>query len=150
MKLKVCSLDGDTNYFNITAGVLQGDTLAPYLFIIYLDYVLKTSIDIIKDHGFKLAKERSRRYPAQTTTDTNYTDDIVLLANTPAQAKTLLHSLEQAAAGLGLHVKADKTEYMCFNQRGNISILNGSSLKLEDKLTYLGSSVLSIEKDINT
>ena len=28
---------------NINAGVLQGDTLAPYLFIIVLDYVLRKS-----------------------------------------------------------------------------------------------------------
>ena len=53
--------------------------------------------------------------------DTDYADDIELLANAPTQAKTLLHSLERAAAGIGLHVKAHKTEYMCFNQRGNIS-----------------------------
>ena len=33
-----------------------------------------------------------------------------------------------------------KTEYMCFNQTGDISILNGSSLKLDDKFTYQGSS----------
>ena len=39
---------------------------------------------------------------------------------------------------------------MCFNQRGDISTLNGSSLKLVDKFTYLGSSVSSTEKDINT
>ena len=38
---------------------------------------------------------------------------------------------------------------MCFNQRGNISTLNGSSLKLVDKFTYLGSSVSSTETDIN-
>ena len=41
------------------------------------------SIDIMKDNGFKLAKER-RRYPTQTITDTDYTDDIPLLTNTPA------------------------------------------------------------------
>ena len=41
-KVKVRSADGDTEYFNIVAGVLQGDTLAPYLFIICLDYVLRT------------------------------------------------------------------------------------------------------------
>ena len=35
----------ETDYFNIVAGVLQGDTLAPYLFIICLDYLLRTSID---------------------------------------------------------------------------------------------------------
>ena len=62
----------------------------------------------------------------------------------------LLHSLERAAAGIGLHVNAQKMEYMCFNQIGNISTLNGSSLKLVDKFTYLGSSVSSTETDINT
>ena len=46
-KVKVCSPDGDTEYFDIVAGVLQGDTLAPYLFIICLDYVLRASIDKI-------------------------------------------------------------------------------------------------------
>ena len=60
-KVKVSSQDGDTDYFDIVAGVLQGDTLAPYLFIICLDYVLWTSIDKLKDDGFKLTKERSRR-----------------------------------------------------------------------------------------
>ena len=39
---------------------------------------------------------------------------------------------------------------MCFNQTGNISTLNGSSLKLVDKFAYLGSSVPSTKIDINT
>ena len=83
-KVKVRSLDSNTDYFDIVAGVLLGDTLASYLFIISLDYGLITSIDIMKDNGFKLAKERSRRYRAQTITDADYADGIVLLANTPA------------------------------------------------------------------
>ena len=43
-KVKVCSLDGDTDFFDIVVGVLQGDTLAPYLFRICQDFVLRTSI----------------------------------------------------------------------------------------------------------
>ena len=78
----------------------------------------------MKENGFKLAKERSRIYPAQTITDMDYADDMVLLANTPAQAESLLNSLERTAGGIGLHVNVDKTEYMCFNQRGDISTLN--------------------------
>ena len=92
-KVKVRSPDGDTDYFDIVVGVLQGDTLAPYLFIICLDYVLRTLIDKIKENGFELTK-RSRRYLTKTITDTNYTDDIALLENAPAQAEILLHSLE--------------------------------------------------------
>ena len=149
-KVKVRSPDGDTEYFDIVAGVLQGDTLAPYLFIICLDYVLRTSIDKIKENGFELTKKRSRRYPATTITDADYADDIAIVANTPDQAETLLHSLEQAAASIGLYVNAHKTEYMCYNQTGDISTLEGTPLKLVDKFTYLGSSVESTEKDIET
>ena len=71
-------------------------------------------------------------------------------ANTPNQAETLLHSLERATASIGLHVNAHKTEYMCFNQAGDISTQDKTSLKLVDKFTYLGSSVSSTEKDIDT
>ena len=62
-KVKARSPNGDKDYFDIVAGVQQGDTLAQHLFIICQDYVLRTSIDKIKDNGFKLTIERSRRYP---------------------------------------------------------------------------------------
>ena len=78
-EIKVRSPDWNTDYSDIVANVLQGDTLAPYLFIICLDYVLRRSIDKMKDNGFKVA---------QTITDADYADDIALLANTPAQAET--------------------------------------------------------------
>ena len=109
---------------------------------------LRTSIDNIRENGFVLTRKRSRRYPAKTITDADYADDIALLVNTPNQAETLLHSLERAAAGIGLHVNAHKTEFIY--QKGDISTLDGTSLKLVDKFTYLGSSVSSTEKDIDT
>ena len=89
----------------------------------------------------KLTKERSKKCPAQT---------IALLTNTPAQADSLLQSLERAAGGIGLHINADKTEYMSFNQRSDISTPKSGLLKLVEKFTYLGSSVTSTERDINT
>ena len=72
-KVKVHSPDGDTEYFDIVAGVLQGDTLAPYLFIICLDYVLRTSIDNIRENGFVLTKKKEaegtpqKQLPTPTT-----------------------------------------------------------------------------------
>ena len=69
-----------------------------------------------------------------------------ILANTPNQAETLLHRLERAAAIIGLHVNAHKTEYMRYNQTGDITTLDGTTRKLVDKFTYLGSSVSSTEK----
>ena len=148
--MKVRSPDGDTDYFDIVAGVLQGDALASYLFIICQDNALRASIDKIKENGFELTKKKEARYPAKTITDADYADDIAILANAPAQAKTLLHSLERAVGGIGLHINAHKTGYMYLNQTGDISTLSGSSLKLVDKFTYLGSSVSSIKKEIDT
>ena len=75
--MKVRSPDGDTEYVDIAARV-EGDTLAPYLFIICLDYVLRKSIDKIRENGFELTKKRSRMYPAKTITDADYADDIVM------------------------------------------------------------------------
>ena len=75
---------------------------------------------------------------------------ILNATNTPDQAEKLLHSLERAAASIDLYVNAHKTEYMCYNQTGDISTLEGTPLKLVDKFTYLGSSVESTEKDIET
>ena len=92
--------------------------------------ILRTSIDKIRKNGFELTKKRSRRYPAKTITDADYADDIAIQANTPDQAETLLHSLERAAASIGLYVNAHKTEYMCYNQTGDISTLEGTHLNL--------------------
>ena len=83
------------------------------------------------------------------TNHADYTNDIVLLANTPVQAKFLLHSLEQAVGGITLHVNANKIENMCFNQEGSIYTLSGGPLKLVDMFTYLISSISSTESDVN-
>ena len=56
-------------------------------------------------------------YPAQTIMDVDYADDIVFIADTHSLAESQLHSLEQAAEGIGLHVSADKTEYMLESKR---------------------------------
>ena len=145
MKVKVCSPNWDSDFFDIVVGVLQGVILAPYLFVICLDYILWMSIDLMKENCLTLEKARSRRYPAQNTTDADY---IALLANTPTQAEFLLHNLDWAVGGIGLHGNTDKTEYMCFNQSDNISTLNGGSLNLVDKFTNLRHSISSIENDI--
>ena len=51
-----------------------------------------------------------------------------------------------ALASMSMHTKLN----ICYNQTGNIATQDGASLKLVDKFTYLGSSVSSTEKDIDT
>ena len=97
----VRSPDGDTEFSDIIAGVLPGDTLAPYLFIIVLHYVLR-SLDQNKKLYFTLRKQLSRRYPAEMLTDADFADDLVLLSNKIGNAEKLLKILETAAASVGL------------------------------------------------
>ena len=56
--------------------------------------------------------------PHKLYRDTDYTDDVELLTNTQSQAESLMHSLEQAAGSIGLHVNPDKTEYKWFHKKG--------------------------------
>ena len=144
----VRSPDGDTDYFSIKAGVQQGDTLAPFLFIITLDYVLRTSVDLNNNLGLTLTERRSRRHPAIKITDADYADDLTLFADKIEDAQRLLHSLEAAAADIGLHVNASKTEYICYRQDGHIVTMDDSQLKKVENFNYLGSNVGSTEKDI--
>ena len=69
-KVKVRSLDRHTDFFDIVARVLQENTLAPYLFIICLDYVLRMLIDLIKENGLYTKKRQGADYPMDTIMDT--------------------------------------------------------------------------------
>ena len=76
-RAKVTTPDGETDEFEIFAGVLQGDTLAPYLFIITLDYCLRSAIDgREEDLGFTVRPRRSRRIGPFNITDLGFADDI--------------------------------------------------------------------------
>ena len=111
----VQSPDGDTDLFEITSGVLQGDILAPYLFIICLDYALRRSLDVNKDLGFTLQYARSRRHPDIKVTNTDYADDLAILSNYLSEATILLHQLEKAASEVGLNINISKTKFFCYH-----------------------------------
>ena len=62
-KAKVLSPDGETEFFEILAGVLQGDTPAPYIFTIMIDYAMRQAIaNDALELGSKLDSKRSRRH----------------------------------------------------------------------------------------
>ena len=88
----------ETQFFDILAGVLQGDTLAPFLFVICLGYVLRSSVDKYNEYGLTLELARSRRFPTKKITGAGYADDLALLSDNSYNAQKLLHVLEQSAA----------------------------------------------------
>jgi len=119
-KAKVLSPDGETDVFDITAGVLQGDTLAPFLFIIVLDYALRKAIDGREEElGLQTKQRRSRRCPATYITDLDFADDIAVISEEIQQAQALLQRVEEASASVGIAMNAKKTKILASNQKKN-------------------------------
>jgi hypothetical protein len=103
--------DGLSDPFSTTSGVLQGDTLAPFLFVLALDWVLRTGLPDSDDgNGFLLRRRMSRRYPEKSLCVLGYADDLALLSSTAEGAQHLLDGLTRAAARVGLVLNAQKTE----------------------------------------
>ena len=149
-KAKVITTDGETDVFNIVAGVLQGDTLAPFLFIIVLDYVLRISLDVNNNKGLLIKPRGSRRHPAKYITDIDFADDIAIPSNTVENAESLLHSLEEAAAYVGLVCNESKTEFISTSINPSMSAKSGKQLKEVSDFKYLGSYIMNSEKDFKT
>ncbi len=82
--------------------MLQGDTLAPYLFIIVIDYALRTAREGKEEElGFLLVKRRSRRVGPVVVTGFDFADYIALLSNDTSQAKEILKRVETSVARVG-------------------------------------------------
>ena len=102
LRAKVVSPDGDTDYLGVSAGVMQGDTLEPFLFLIVLDYAIRKAINGREvELGLTLTERRGRRHPAVSICDLDFADDIVLLSNVIEQAKIMLHSVEVECSTVG-------------------------------------------------
>ena len=143
--------DGDTDFINISGGVLQADTLAPFLLIICLDYVLKKVLDLNNSLRFTLIERRNNRYPAIKITDVDYADDLALVVDKTNEAIILLDKIEKAAKEIGLSINTGKTKFISINQGINevIKSLNGKNIKEVSYFKYIGSYIQSPEKYIN-
>ena len=130
-KVKVHPQDGERDFFDIVAGVLQGSTLTPSLFI-----------DRSNKKWYYSKKRQRTDDSLQKPADADYSYVLAHHEYTPTQPESWLHSEKHAAESIGLHMNANKTEWMYFNREGTISTQKGSSLKLVDKFTYLSSRVL--------
>lgn len=60
-----------SNEFSTQSGVLQGDVLAPFLFVIVIDYIMRNS----DEAGFLTQPRESSRKPEQRLNDLDYADD---------------------------------------------------------------------------
>ena len=151
---KVISPDGSTELFKILNGVLQGDTLAPYIFVIVLDYALRKAITGREEQlGFLLESRKSRCYPAKYMTDLEFADDIMLVSNDITQAQKLLTCVEICSSEIGLQLNVKKTKCMVFNGANpnfqKLYTCGGKVVEVVEDFKYLGSYlfIISIGND---
>jgi hypothetical protein len=136
----VLTPEGETDTFNIDTGVLQGDPLAPFLFIVTLDYALRNAIN--NTDGLTLKRRLSPRHPAKVLSDLDFADDICLMEDTVDAAQDLLHRVERATQEIGLYLNASKTKFIRLNPSANASDLlaiDGSRIDEVEDFKYLGS-----------
>ena len=139
---QVITEDGNTDFFTIEAGVLQGDTPAPYLFIIVIDYVIRTSTKNREILGLKITQRLSRRFPATSR---------MLLCDSIEDAQCLLSLVIKTAKEVGLSINEGKTKYMSYDTpspRNDMILANEKPLKKVNDFKYLGSWVDNSEKDV--
>ena len=127
--------------FAVTTGVLQGDTLAPFLFVVVLNHVLS---NIPPKHGFT-----THVHPDVTLPDLDFADDIALLDSSEDGAREHLNCLSEQAKYVGLHVNMDKTKFMSVPPTKNDIILpDNTVLQQVDEFRYLGSMMSSAQTDL--
>ena len=150
---RVITPDGETEFFSILARVLQGDTLAPYLFAIILDYAMRKATGGKEEElGFTLYRRRSRRHEPVILTGTDFADDIATISEETEQAQNMLRNIEIEGAKVGLRLNAKKTEMILFNQnvqnvQMDVMSRDGNKIKVIDTFKYLGGWMNSLEKD---
>jgi hypothetical protein len=164
------SVNGElSDPFNISTGVLQGDVLAPFLFIIVIDWVCKPLAD---NYGYLTHKgtsnDASGRNMRSTTrkvnrrlNDLSFADDIALLENDNTQAQKQLDLMKERASMVGLEINIKKTEQMRLNLPTWYSpmpssiynpppplLIDGQPIAIVNEFKYLGSYMGSTEKDV--
>jgi hypothetical protein len=150
----VVLLDGQlSEEFHVTTGVLQGDTLAPFLFIIVMDYVMKNAelnhTNEKGEHGFITNLRQSTRQPATMIHDLDFADDIALTESTFDRAQSQLITTAEWAGKVGLQVNIKKTQLLTNQNTNKRSIqLDGQDIQSVDNFKYLGSMMLSSITDI--
>jgi Reverse transcriptase (RNA-dependent DNA polymerase) len=145
------SNDHFTNFIHLSIGVLQEDTLAPYLFVIVVDYVMRVAL-VDQSLGLKIANKVGTstriKTPAKYITYLDSTDDIMLILDDAINSQKQLDSVDTMARRVGLKINRAKTEFMMVgNWASPIELrVSTGTINFVKYFNYLGSWQLNCTK----
>ena len=95
---------GTMDWFQIGKGVRQGCILSPYLFNLYVEYIMRnTGLEEAQD-GIKIAR--------RNISNLRYADDTTLMAESKEELKSLLMKVKEESGKVGLKLNIQKTKIM--------------------------------------
>ena len=134
----------DETHITPTEGVMQGDTLAPFLFILVIDVCLR-SLPLscgARVSNAPLLNKRSSSDTALRIQALAFSDDLLLLSNDVFSLQHLFSELEKATLqfGLTINLALGKTELMRFGTDIEVDIrtMKGESIRIVNTYKYLG------------
>ena len=109
----VQTTDGNSAPFTVETGVLQGDTLAPFLFILVMDYALRQAFPPGQEcSDGRTFRPAGIRLGSSWLTETAFADDVALLGMSVRIAEEMVAHLEAAAGDVGLRVSSGKSKFL--------------------------------------
>ena len=136
------------NYSKSPQACCKEYTLAPYLFIIVLVYVLREAIEGHEESlGLTIKPRQGRTVKAEKVTDLNFADNIALFSDHFQQAQDLLRNVEEASV---FYQMQRKTKYTLFNHHVNPELKTRDDNVIEpvENFKYLGSWISDWEHDV--
>ena len=129
MTCKVTHAGRLTDSFQVKTGVRQGCLLSPFMFLVAIDWIMKTTT-------------KNRRNGIQWTLwsqldDLDFADDLALLSHSHEQMQEKTDLLNLVSAQTGLNINMNNTKIMKANTKSkNVVTVGGKPLEETDCFTY--------------
>ncbi|VDO94892.1 unnamed protein product [Schistosoma margrebowiei] len=134
LQCKVVHGEQLTDAFQVRTGVRQGCLLSPFLFLLVVDWIMKTSTSEGK-HGIQWTAQNQLN-------DLDFSDHLVLLSHTHKQMQIKTASVAAVSASVGLNIHKGKTKVLKFKmENSNPITLDGETLDDVEFFIYPGSII---------